>query len=94
MSKLRFSSLILIFSFIASPIMPEAIRLIDTATAQEDKKKKKPKTRRSQVWSKGAFNQIKTAQEALAESNHETAMNILLNMMKSDRYNPYEKGVA
>ena len=43
MSKLRFSSLILMFSFMASPIMPEAIRLIDTATAQEEKKKK-PKT--------------------------------------------------
>ncbi len=93
MSKLRFSSLILIFSFIASPIMPEAIRLIDTASAQEEKKKK-PKTRRSQVLSKAAFNQITAAQEALAESNHDTAMNILLNMMKSDRYNPYEKGVA
>ena len=93
MSKLRISSLILIFSFIASPIMPEAIRLIDTASAQEEKKKK-PKTRRSQVLSKAAFNQITAAQEALAESNHDTAMNILLNMMKSDRYNPYEKGVA
>ncbi len=93
MSKLRFSSLILIFSFMASPIMPEAIRLIDTATAQEEKKKK-PKTRRSQVLSKGAFNQITSAQEALSEGNHETAMNILLNMMKSDRYKPYEKGVA
>jgi len=93
MSKLRFSSLILIFSFMASPIMPEAIRLIDTATAQEEKKKK-PKTRRSQVLSKAAFNQITSAQEALSEGNHETAMNILLNMMKSDRYNPYEKGVA
>ncbi|ERL47443.1 Sec-independent protein translocase protein TatB [Candidatus Micropelagos thuwalensis] len=93
MSKLRFSSLILIFSFMASPIMPEAIRLIDTATAQEEKKKK-PKTRRSQVLSKAAFNQITSAQEALSEGNHETAMNILLNMMKSDRYNSYEKGVA
>ena len=93
MSKLRLSSLILIFSFMASPIMPESIRLIDTLSAQEEKKKK-PKTRRSQVLSKAAFNQITAAQEALAESNHDTAMNILLNMMKSDRYNPYEKGVA
>ena len=93
MSKLRLSSLILIFSFMASPIMPESIRLIDTVSAQEEKKKK-PKTRRSQVLSKAAFNQITAAQEALAESNHDTAMNILLNMMKSDRYNPYEKGVA
>ena len=93
MLKLRLSSLILIFSFMASPIMPESIRLIDTVSAQEEKKKK-PKTRRSQVLSKAAFNQITAAQEALAESNHDTAMNILLNMMKSDRYNPYEKGVA
>ena len=104
MSKLRLSSLILILSLIVSPIMPETIRLVDTASAQYGgssggassggERKKKPKTRRSQVLSKAAFNQITSAQEALAESNHDTAMNILLNMMKSDRYNPYEKGVA
>ena len=39
MSKLRLSSLILIFSFMASPFMPESIRLIDTVSAQEEKKK-------------------------------------------------------
>ena len=92
MSKLRLSSLILIFSFMASPFMPESIRLIDTVSAQEEKEKAK-NTSFSGL-SKAAFNQITAAQEALAESNHDTAMNILLNMMKSDRYNPYEKGVA
>ena len=75
MSKLRFSSLILIFSLIASPIMPKAIRLVDTASAQYSassgasssggERKKKPQTRRSQVLSKAAFNQITSAQEAL-----------------------------
>ena len=43
MSKLRLSSLILIFSFMASPFMPESIRLIDTVSAQEEKKKKRRK---------------------------------------------------
>ena len=43
MSKLRLSSLILIFSFMASPIMPESIRLIDTVSAQEERKRKSQK---------------------------------------------------
>ena len=81
MSKFLLSSFILIFSFLVSPIISEKIRFIDAVSAR-------------QVLSKVAFTQITTAQEALSEGNHETAMNILLNMMKSDRYNPYEKGVA
>lgn len=94
MSRLRLSSIILVFSFLASPLAPEAVRLVDAAAAQEEKKRK-PKTRRSQVLGKQAFNQITAAQEELSAGNHQAAMNTLLNIINnSDRYKPYERGVA
>jgi tetratricopeptide (TPR) repeat protein len=74
--------------------LPQSVSLTSAAQAQEKEKKKKPKTRRSQVLGKQAFARITSAQEALAEGKHTEALNVLNDMLTSDRYKPYEKGVA
>lgn len=66
------------------------------AAAQEAKKEKpsKPKTRRSEVLGKAAFNLIEQAQELMAEDKNDEAFGPLRKILNSDRFKPYEKAVA
>ena len=77
------------FTPVMTPVMP-----IDIVQAQEDEKKQKPRTRRSQTLSKSGGSKIISAQEKLSEGKHDEALNILNSLIASDRAKPYDKGVA
>lgn len=66
------------------------------ADAQEAKKEKpsKPKTRRSEVLGKAAFQLIEQAQELMAEDKNDEAFVPLQKILDGDRFKPYEKAVA
>lgn len=64
------------------------------AVAAEKEKKKKPKTRRSEVLGKAAFQKIEAAQIALGEGKHQEAFSALQVVIDGSKYKPYEKAVA
>jgi tetratricopeptide (TPR) repeat protein len=66
------------------------------ASAQEAKKEKptKPKTRRSEVLGKAAFQRIEEAQNLMAEEKYDEAFAPLQGILDSERFKPYEKAVA
>lgn len=66
------------------------------AAAQEAKKAKpsKPKTRRSEVLGKAAFQRIEEAQNLLAEEKFQEAFVPLQGIIDGERFKPYEKAVA
>jgi tetratricopeptide (TPR) repeat protein len=65
-----------------------------SAVAAEKEKKKKPKTRRSEVLGKSAFQKIEAAQIALSEGKHQEAFDALQVVIDGSKYKPYEKAVA
>ena len=67
-----------------------------SAQAQEAKKEKpsKPKTRRSEVLGKAAFQRIEEAQNLMAEEKYDEAFVSLQAIIDSERFKPYEKAVA
>ena len=67
-----------------------------SAQAQEAKKEKpsKPKTRRSEVLGKAAFQRIEEAQNLMAEEKYDEAFVSLQAVIDSERFKPYEKAVA
>ena len=80
-------------SFFLAPVMTPVMP-VDTVHAQEEEKKQKPRTRRSQTLSKSGGSKIISAQEKLSEGKHEEALNILNDLIASERAKPYDKGVA
>ena len=77
--------------------VPVGLSGYHSAAAQEADKEKpqKPKTRRSEVLGKNAFNRIEKAQEMMAEENYPEALEQLQAILDGgDRYKPYEKAVA
>ncbi len=63
--------------------------------AQQAKSKpSKPKTRRSEVLGKAAFQRIEEAQKRLAEEQYDAALEILRGVQTGQGYKPYEKAVA
>lgn len=66
------------------------------AQAQEAKKEKpsKPKTRRSEVLGKAAFQRIEEAQNLMSEEKYDEAFVPLQAIIDGERFKPYEKAVA
>ena len=63
-------------------------------TGAKKEKPSKPKTRRSEVLGKAAFQRIDQAQKLMAEEKYDEAFAPLQDMLDSDRFKPYEKAVA
>ena len=63
-------------------------------TGAKKEKPSKPKTRRSEVLGKAAFQRIDQAQKLMAEEKYDEAFAPLQAMLDSDRFKPYEKAVA
>ena len=63
-------------------------------TDAKKEKPSKPKTRRSEVLGKAAFQRIDQAQKLMAEEKYDEAFVPLQAMLDSDRFKPYEKAVA
>ncbi|MDD9841606.1 MAG: tetratricopeptide repeat protein, partial [Alphaproteobacteria bacterium] len=94
-SAIVFCAVIWAVMFAPAPFAIQGISGTDKVQAQEqDGKRRKPKTRRSQVLGKQAFNKITAAQEAITNDEHDKALNLLNDILRGDRYKPYEKGVA
>ena len=77
--------------------VPVGLSGYHSAAAQEADKEKpqKPKTRRSEVLGKNAFNRVEKAQEMMVEENYPEALEQLHAILDGgDRYKPYEKAVA
>lgn len=81
------------FALLALPLGPSGWQ---HAMAQEAKKEKpsKPKTRRSEVLGKAAFQRIEEAQNLMTEEKYDEAFAPLQFVIDSERFKPYEKAVA
>lgn len=81
---------------VALPVGPAAVHgQWQSAQAQEKKEKPtKPKTRRSEVLGKAAFQRIEEAQNLMAEEKYDEAFAPLQGIIDSERFKPYEKAVA
>ncbi len=79
--------------FLAPVFSPILTR--DIAHAQEkEKRRDKPRTRRSQTLSKSSGSKILNAQEVLGEGNHAKATALLQAVLASQKAKPYDKAVA
>lgn len=81
------------FALLTLPLGPSGWQ---HAMAQEAKKEKpsKPKTRRSEVLGKAAFQRIEEAQNLMTEEKYDEAFAPLQFVIDSERFKPYEKAVA
>lgn len=77
----------------ALPVGPAQWHMAEAQAAQEEKKKK-PKTRRSEVLGKAAFARIEEAQNLMSEEKYEEALLPLQTVINGERFKPYEKAVA
>ncbi len=86
-------SLALIFGAMSGLSLVSAVIGVDTVAA-EDKPSRKPKTKKSEVLGKAAFEKIEQAQNLLGEDKHSEAVTILQSVIDGTKYKPYEKAVA
>lgn len=84
-------ALIVMLGLSLIPVSFQGLSFNETS-AQE--RREKPKTRRSQVLGKSAFQKIERAQELLAERNHAEALSVLNDIIEGKNFKPFEKAVA
>ena len=85
----------LIFTVIISLlVVPVVLPNWHAAGAQKKEKPKKPKTRRSEVLSKQAFQKVEQAQNLMSEEKYDAARVPLQAVIDGEKYKPYEKAVA
>lgn len=83
-------ALVFVFSGIVLPVVN--VQLDSNAYAAE--RREKPKTRKSEVLGKAAFQKIEEAQTLLSEGKHQPALEVLQTILDSTKFKPYEKAVA
>ena len=91
--KIPFFLPLVIFISLLSVFLLDTL-LIQEVYAVEEKKSRKPRTRRSEVLGKRAFKKITIAQEFTSEKKYGESLALLKEIINGKRYKLYEKGVA
>lgn len=89
----RLAPLLLTLTLFAVPLSMSGWQVAEAQSAKKEKPSK-PKTVRSEVLGKNAFNRIEEAQVLLGEEKYAESLEVLQSMLDSDRFKPYEKAVA
>ena len=93
----KFAASLTVIALMSAPLpQPLSSLGLQMAAAQDAEKKRpaKPKTRRSEVLGKAAFQRIEKAQEFMAEEQYEEAFKSLQAVLDGQKFKPYEKAVA
>ena len=89
----RLAPLLLTLTLFAVPLSMSGWQVAEAQSAKKEKPSK-PKTVRSEVLGKNAFNRIEEAQVLLGEEKYAESLEVLQSMLDSDLFKPYEKAVA
>lgn len=89
----RLAPLLLTLALFAVPLSMSGWQVAEAQSAEKEKPSK-PKTVRSEVLGKNAFNRIEEAQVLLGEEKYAESLEVLQSMLDSDLFKPYEKAVA
>lgn len=85
---------VILSALLTLPIGPTSWHMASAQDSSEKKKPSKPKTRRSEVLGKAAFQRIEEAQNLMGEEKFEEAFVPLQAIIDGARFKPYEKAVA
>ena len=90
----KLAGFLIVTSLLTLPMGPAGWSVAVAQDAKKEEKRKKPKTRRSEVLGKAAFQRIEEAQNLMSEEKYDEAFAPLQVVLDGERFKPYEKAVA